>query len=734
MLKAEACQKSRTLLESLSTNLAHHYERSCGGNRSKETVVLILGAGASFASQVPRWDLRFRRKFLSRIATLFQSNIFVQEAWLQLEHEIGAPKDKENLKESLINQATLEQISSVACQYPPADALIRSLFVELYTADGYWTAEDGPGPPPLLAYELIAHLVKHRFIDHIITFNFDELLDDALSNEMGTHGFTRIVSGHESITVHNKKLPTLIKLHGTVSSPDTMRFTYLDVSVLTRAMRKHLDKLFGEPAQKLRLISIGYSWRDRSFVDWARTRKSLLHSLTVIRKESRAQNRKGERRVTPALLSPLRNVKVISTDDLGKVTVENFCWILTQETLAKVGRRFPVQPEARHLLISKLFSGLWGAKDRESNALEVLRKRAQVEIILHLAKAKGMVNTASAPDLPRLQAYLGRLQERGGLTSTEFLEGLGLSEVMKRSPEPEAWDTYFTTATSAAEFRKCLAKVLVAELPIKRIEIPQWSSAGMVKSRSVPTSPFVEAQLGRILESSEIEVLTGLDHQSHWNFIGPKPLLSYGRFGCRVAEITKSEWTYLLVITESLRWMKYPWLHERLKNRTGKSAILAILPSQKGLSEWPFRKEFLSEDHASTSRCAVGRIPWWQHNRHMIVAIGLMEGKFFMKGVYFSRPFRSSGISPIALDNPRDCGKLIGIFLRYCRRLDWQETPGEFVRLLALLVNSLNDDPYFQVLGADFPRFFRTLTDRLATVQSANRGRSIGSGLSDARA
>ena len=38
---------------------------------------------------------------------------------------------------------------------------------------------------PGLAYEILAHLMKHGFIDAIINFNFDEVLDQAIEDELG---------------------------------------------------------------------------------------------------------------------------------------------------------------------------------------------------------------------------------------------------------------------------------------------------------------------------------------------------------------------------------------------------------------------------------------------------------------------------------------------------------------------------------------------------------------------
>jgi len=84
--------------------------------------------------------------------------------------------------------------------------------------------------PTVQAYELIAHLVKHRFLDAVISMNFDELLDQSLEDELGAGEYARIVSDRDCVNVQTKPekddyLPLYIKLHGTASEPDSLRFT-----------------------------------------------------------------------------------------------------------------------------------------------------------------------------------------------------------------------------------------------------------------------------------------------------------------------------------------------------------------------------------------------------------------------------------------------------------------------------------------------------------------------------
>jgi hypothetical protein len=101
--------------------------------------------------------------------------------------------------------------------------------------------------PTVLAYELLAHLLKHRFLDAIISMNFDELLDQSLDDEIGGGEYERIVSDRDCVNVNSDVfspdyIPLYIKLHGTASEPESLRFTresYYDspVQVGTEAAR-----------------------------------------------------------------------------------------------------------------------------------------------------------------------------------------------------------------------------------------------------------------------------------------------------------------------------------------------------------------------------------------------------------------------------------------------------------------------------------------------------------------
>jgi hypothetical protein len=98
---------------------------------------------------------------------------------------------------------------------------VRDLLAEIYARRH----------PTLLSNELLAHLMKHRFIDGVISMNFDELLDQSILDEFGEDGCRTIVFERDAAkylrdpATRDTRVPVLIKPHGTASERFSLRFS-----------------------------------------------------------------------------------------------------------------------------------------------------------------------------------------------------------------------------------------------------------------------------------------------------------------------------------------------------------------------------------------------------------------------------------------------------------------------------------------------------------------------------
>ena len=110
-------------------------------------------------------------------------------------------------------------------------------------------------------YELLAHLFKHRFIDCIINFNFDELLDQAIDDEVSRENYWRVVSDgdipddivqmQDTQGYGRFRAPLYVKPHGTASHKSSMRFTRGDYFLLPENMRQLLLECLTTESRKI---------------------------------------------------------------------------------------------------------------------------------------------------------------------------------------------------------------------------------------------------------------------------------------------------------------------------------------------------------------------------------------------------------------------------------------------------------------------------------------------------
>jgi len=145
---------------------------------------------------------------------------------------------------------------------------------------------------PHIVFETIAHLLKHRFVDAVISYNFDEVLDQAILEEVreGEHRYVvsdgDIVEDLRNIMFDDTlKVPLYIKPHGTITHKSSLRFTkdeYVgmpsDLLAFTRKiLRGHTrnDPSAQEDQFSVNLISIGFAFTSIELIELLRKHPSL---------------------------------------------------------------------------------------------------------------------------------------------------------------------------------------------------------------------------------------------------------------------------------------------------------------------------------------------------------------------------------------------------------------------------------------------------------------------------
>ncbi|HLF87805.1 MAG TPA: SIR2 family protein [Anaerolineales bacterium] len=115
---------------------------------------------------------------------------------------------------------------------------------------------------PVLSYEILAHMLKHRFLDAIINFNFDELLDQSIEDELDPEEYYHILSDGDcpdegKLRETYPELPFYIKPHGTAGYKSTLRFTREDYYGLPFDIQRVLRYLLTEKPVVLLIIGFG---------------------------------------------------------------------------------------------------------------------------------------------------------------------------------------------------------------------------------------------------------------------------------------------------------------------------------------------------------------------------------------------------------------------------------------------------------------------------------------------
>jgi hypothetical protein len=130
---------------------------------------------------------------------------------------------------------------------------------------------------PCLFNEIVAHLLKHSFIDVVINFNFEETLDQSIADEIGSENYYNVISDGHAVSIDKiliggrLKSPIYIKPHGSNSHKSTLRFTnnhYFDMPADIKSM---LETLFkgrindDKKIEKVNLIVVGFSLESVEF-------------------------------------------------------------------------------------------------------------------------------------------------------------------------------------------------------------------------------------------------------------------------------------------------------------------------------------------------------------------------------------------------------------------------------------------------------------------------------------
>jgi hypothetical protein len=196
---------------------------------------VILGAGASVTGNI--WaGKELKRKLFNIAREKGQGNIL--KDYLIKNFNLSA-LDWSNVEKTIEKEGdiTFEMVCSAFTE----ELGLRKELEDFFKY--YFSIEDKPMP---LCYEILAHLIATQLVDNVITFNFDELFERALDDEIGRDKYSLVVTPDDFKKMYNREnfdKPMVIKLHGDVNYNKSLKFTVNDVTRFSPAKKRLLERI-----------------------------------------------------------------------------------------------------------------------------------------------------------------------------------------------------------------------------------------------------------------------------------------------------------------------------------------------------------------------------------------------------------------------------------------------------------------------------------------------------------
>jgi hypothetical protein len=521
-------------------------------------------------------------------------------------------------------------------------------------------------------YEILAHLLKHRFIDTIINFNFDEILDQAIGDELEEGNYWRVVSdgdlpGSSMRDLHARlRRPLYIKPHGTVSHASSLRFTREAYLLIPESINALISECL--TSTPVTLVTVGFRMRSVEFqaiVDDALTKGAA--DIEVIAIDP-----------SPDVLSAFQKIpepKLHHYNPLPDGLARTF-----ERLWEEVGCCFAKKDFTRGIQRHRLLAALFQDKpnrdvpeaERGIKLTNYLRDRALVELALAVAKAKGFVHVGQLAG-SRAGRYLREYRNAKSSRRTIYklcemlaMHPVGYShDTLRLLPpsrnggdpqrlivDPDEWDQ---------EGRQRLVDALGTSL--------EDNSRQRTWARSTAGQQMLNDVLDALYHGEEVEVISSRSSRRTLLFESPEELSSFAATRIYTRQLLQSHWDQLWCVAETGDWLGKDDVVEAAAARGNRS--IAVIVADEA------RKRHLEEKYRTAGvKIWVVTLPWWLHNQHMTLAVRRTP----QRALFFERRLRSLAINPVGLERPADLNVIRETFLAYWAKAS-QRTPGSsFVR------------------------------------------------------
>ena len=520
---------------------------------------------------------------------------------------------------------------------------------------------------PSLSYEILAHLFKHRFVDVIINYNFDEILDMAIEDEMLHSEYYSIITDGDVQNVLPKlltggpiKSPLYIKPHGTASHKSSLRFTREDyfglpvdieniLKLLLSGTTKieNFDEGQGEVSNPLavNLIVIGFgmqSFELNHIIKECLPKKSNIYHFNMH---------------LPSVDEKLENVlkaKQISYKNLFKINDGNQGLNFWMEKLwnfidKNFEESFKPRSIDRHKLISELFENRFMNIKGESEKLEYLKDRTHIELVLSIAKYKGFlnVNQLSKDRFGKYYSEYRRLNKGPSNPSLiNICESLGLKDI---GYSRQALKDESLMGTDNLTFPREKIDGYLENLYDRLLNKNVLSASLVRKLKGQKVKALFLETLKALNENEDTEIQVKKD--TIYDHIFSNPLvtnsnLALGFMTMHLFEVPEWDkniepWDAIFIIAETGEW-----IINKVDMGGFEGKEVRIIVADESFNK-PLRQKLVN-----CKNYEIRDFNWWQHNQHMTIFLKNDEnGKLVpIKSIYFTRRLRNTYILPVILD------------------------------------------------------------------------------------
>lgn len=542
---------------------------------------------------------------------------------------------------------------------------------------------------PHVVFETIAHLLKHRFIDVVVNYNFDELLDQAVQEELRGGDWRFVLSDGDCeqfnrlIVSGQLKVPVYVKPHGTISHKSSLRFTKDAYTGMPTGLMEFTRKLLygvtsenGEerPDAAVNLITIGFAFGSVELVEMLKEheRLSVFHFDTPgLEKRQAFQQQVGKLHANTQHyfidIGPgaARSGRRKMPDRWATLQAA------VQELFNKVSGCFDNDYAPRHLARHELVhqilfspNGSPGAPpatagERPAGAghrvpaeqdRDYFLARLLVELTLALAKGRGRLDLSGLVG-DRVGLYFRLWRDCGGTESLRGLcERLGLTQA-----HGFAGNVYTVSDVAAGKAKRSPTSAAPVLPPAPPLAETLWNRlrAALCKIDDTHFRAHVDglsgqsivAKLGLLVEGQAHELAPRFEAESMLLLNAPDPervIPTPLGLTTRMESLLRANgWHLALTITE-----RGSILH-KFATIAGKGRRVSLIVAQ------PVEPGPLEEHLKRFADVRIGRpyyLPYWSHNYHMFMVLRreVEEGVFTPLGaVYYRKRGLEQRVSPV---------------------------------------------------------------------------------------